>query len=57
MTDDKKKIEPAQEDDINHLTSLHQLNEQLLSISRQKQLIYQWGIKFLASFLGYSTRD
>jgi hypothetical protein len=29
----------------------------MLSISRQQQLMYQWGIKFLAAFNGHETRD
>jgi hypothetical protein len=41
----------------NYSFVLHQLNEEILLISRQQQMIYQWGIRFLSAFNAHNTRD
>lgn len=35
---------------------LNQVNEELLAIQRYRQLIHQWGLRFLASYFEKTTR-
>ncbi len=59
MTEEQKKREPASssEEEQNNFQLVHQLNEQIVSVSRKKQLMYQWATKFMAAYQGDSNRD
>ena len=36
---------------------IEELNQQILKINREKQLIYNWGIRYMASSNGDRTRE
>lgn len=59
MAEEQKKRDPASSKEQDHTNSqlIHQLNEQVVSISRKKQLVYQWATKFMAAYQGEPNRD
>jgi hypothetical protein len=56
--EEKTKVEQNSGDGNNaDAAILHQLSEQIFGITRQQQMMYQWGVRFMAAYNGDSTRD
>jgi hypothetical protein len=57
MSEEEKKKTEQKGEEGNISVALHQINDQILSVYRKQQMMYQWGVKFLTIFNDYKTRD
>jgi hypothetical protein len=55
--EEKKKTEQKGGDGTHFSIDLHQINDQILSVYRKQQMMYQWGVKLLTIFNDHRTRD